>query len=100
MRASYGERRNSVVAGLLLLLLRGILLWVVVPLSVCVWPFVYIPLRRSRVRLGQFLGWVDLNLMAALSQIVLRPLFRDPVPWVAWGEMAGVTHRVRLIDAA
>lgn len=52
------------------------------------------------VGLRQFLGWVDLNLMAFLSRIVLRPLFRDPVPWIGWREMAHVTHRVRFIDGA
>lgn len=93
-------RRNSFVAGLLLLLLRGVLLWAVVPLAVCVWPFTYMRLRRVRIGFGQFLGWVDLNLMASLSQIVLRPLFRDPVSWVAWKEMPRVTHRVGWLDPA
>jgi hypothetical protein len=86
------------MAGLLLLFLRGILLWAIVPLAMCMWPFTYPSLRRSGVGIGQFLGWVDLNLMASLSQIVLRPLFRGPVPWVRWPEMPHVTHRLRFID--
>lgn len=94
------RRKNSIVAGLLLLLVRGVLLWAVIPLAICVWLFAYLRLRRAGVGLGQFLGWVDLNLMASLSQIALRPLFRDPVPWVGWREMPGVTHRLRLIDPA
>lgn len=93
-------RRNSIVAGLLLLLVRGVLLWAVVPLAMCIWPFAYLRLRGAGVGLGQFLGWVDLNLMACLSQLVLRPLFREPVPWVAWRAMPQVTHRLRLIDPA
>ena len=93
-------RSNSFLAGLLLLLLRGVLLWAVVPLAMCMWPFAYPSLQRSGVGLGQFLGWVDLNLMACLSQIVLRPLFREPVPWVGWREMPHVTHRLQFIDAA
>lgn len=93
-------RRNSPIAGLLLLLMRGILLWAVVPLAICVWPFAYPGLRRKGIGLGQYLGWVDVNLMASLSQVVLRPLFRSPVPWVAWREMSQVTHRLRLIDPA
>ena len=93
-----GGWNNSVIAGLLLLTLRGVLLWAVVPLAICSWPFAYLGLRRSGVRFGQFLGWVDLNLAASLSQIILRPVFRDPLPWVAWREMPHVTHRVQFID--
>jgi hypothetical protein len=95
-----GGRRNSFIAGLLLLLVRGVLLWVVIPIAICAWPFVYPRLRKKGVGFGQFLGWVDLNLMASLSQTVLRPLFRAPVEWVAWREMPEVTHRVAWNDPA
>ncbi len=100
MSAGNNMRSNSVIGGLLLLLLRGILLWLTVPLAICAWPFAYVTLSRSGVKFGQFLGWVDLNLMAFLSRIVLRLLFRDPLPWVPWREMSRVTHRLRFIDAA
>jgi hypothetical protein len=32
-------------------------------------------------RFGQFLGWVDLNLIALVARIVLRPFFRAPPLW-------------------
>ncbi|HEY2640706.1 MAG TPA: hypothetical protein VGI66_12590 [Streptosporangiaceae bacterium] len=100
MSETDGGPRNPFIAGLLLLLVRGVLLWAVIPVAMCLWPFAYPGLRKHGVRFGEFLGWVDLNLMASLSQIVLRPLFRDPLPWVAWREMPHVTHRVRWIDPA
>lgn len=86
------------LAGITLLLLRGILLWLVVPITVLVWVPTSLRLHRRGVTLGQFLGWVDLNLIALLAHTLLRPLFRDPPPWVPVVEMPGVTHRVGLLD--
>lgn len=42
--------RNSIVGGLLILLARCILLWLVVPIASLVWVFVAIRLRRSGIR--------------------------------------------------
>jgi len=64
MTVNHPEQRNPVVGGLLVLLVRGVLLWLVVPLAALVWLFVAIPLRRSGVRFLQYLGWVDLNLLS------------------------------------
>lgn len=94
------QRRNPAVAGLLLLLLRGVLLWLVVPVATCTWPVTFVWFRRPRITLGQFLGWSDLNLMALLSRVVLRPFFRAPLPWIPWHAMPHVTHRLRFIDPA
>jgi len=88
------------VSRLLLLLVRGVLLWVVVPVSAVVWLCLAIRLRRRGVGLGRFLGWVDLNLVAALQRTVLRPFFPSPLRWTRWREIETVTHRVGRLDPA
>jgi hypothetical protein len=88
------------IGGLVLLTVRGLLLWVLVPLGVLVWPFVVVLSRKRRVRLGQFLGWLDLNLTSALQRTVVRPFFDAPIPWTPFDEVAGLTHRIRLLDPA
>jgi len=92
--------RLSAAAGLLLLLIRGVLLWLTIPLSVLAWPFMWPVLRRRRVNLGQFLGWVDLNLVASIERSILRPLIRAPFAWTSTLEMSNVTHRIALTDPA
>ncbi len=47
---------------------------------------------------GQFLGWVDLNFIAALQRSLLRPLFRRNLPWTPVRGMRDVTHRVKWTD--
>ena len=88
------------VAGLALLCLRGVLLWIVIPLAVLAWIPVSARLRRRGVKLGQFLGWADLNLMAFLERTILRPLFRFPIQWTPMRVMPEVTHRVGALDLA
>jgi len=70
-KSSYDETmqssRGAVTASLTLLLFRGVLLWLVVPVATCVWVMLAV-LRRRPAGLGQFLGWVDLNLIAALNE--------------------------------
>jgi hypothetical protein len=91
-------RPVPVVSGLMLLILRGILLWIVIPLATLAWLPAGYSLHRRGVSLGQFLGWVDLNLVACLERSILRPLFRAPLPWVPARSMAEVTHRVTWLD--
>jgi hypothetical protein len=57
-------------------------------------------LRRMGVTFGGYLGWVDLNLVAALEHSILRPLFREPLSWTPVRSMPDVTHRVRWLDPA
>lgn len=94
------ERRNSVIGGLVVLLLRGILLWVVIPIAALTWVIVGLRLRRRGVRFAQYLGWVDLNLIAVLQRTVARPLVRYPTDRVPAKSMPQVTHRLRAIDPA
>jgi hypothetical protein len=91
-------RPVAVVGGLMLLFLRGILLWIVIPLAILAWLPAGYSLHRRGVSLGQFLGWVDLNLVACLERTILRPLFRAPLPWVPARSIAAVTHRVSWFD--
>jgi hypothetical protein len=95
-----GQKQNPVLAGLVLLLMRGVLLWIVIPLAVVAWTPAAPWLVLRGVRLGHFLGWVDLNLIAFLSRIVLRPLFRAPAAWVPASAMNQVTHRISAFDLA
>jgi hypothetical protein len=90
--------QNSLAAKLVLVFLRGVLLWPVVPVATVSWLFLWIGLRRRGVSFGQFLGWVDLILIAALSRTVLRPLFRAPPRWVPVKDMPQVTHRLQALD--
>jgi hypothetical protein len=92
------ERRNSIIGGLAVLLIRGVLLWVVVPAATLVWPIVALRFRRRGVTFGRYLGWVDLNLIACLQRTMLRPLVRAPSDWVPAGQMPQVTHRLGATD--
>jgi hypothetical protein len=83
-----------------LLLVRGILLWIVVPLAFVCWLLLAIPLHRRGVTFGKFLGWVDLNLVAFLGRTILRPIVRTPLNWVPASEMPEVKHRLRSHDPA
>lgn len=91
--------RQRFAGGLVLLAVRGLLLWVVVPLGVVAWPLVVLSRRRA-VRLGQFLGWLDLNLTSAIQRTIARPFFEAPLPWTPFDAAAGLTHRIRLLDPA
>jgi hypothetical protein len=93
-------RQTSVPAGVALLLARGVLLWIVVPLAFVCWLVLAIPLRRRGVTLGKFLGWVDLNLVALLGRTILRPIVRTPLDWVPVSGMPEVRHRLRAQDPA
>lgn len=84
--------------GLLLLLIRGVLLWLVVPASLLWWVFAWPFLRRRQVRLSQLLGWVDLNLVAAIECTLLRPLVRSRLAWTPVSAMPTVKHRIGFLD--
>jgi hypothetical protein len=86
------------VAGLSLLIARGILLWIAIPLGFVGWVILTPWLRAPGITLGQFLGWIDINLIAALERGVLRPLFRHPQPWTSARDIAKVRHRIGKLD--
>jgi len=86
----------SIIGAILLLLVRGVLLWVVVPVA-SGWWLIAIPFdamrRRSRVGFSQAIGWADLNLIATLT-------LGRMTPFVRWSEASKVEHRISLIDPA
>lgn len=91
-------RNVSFVGGLTLLFLHGFLMWIVIPLAFFTWLPAWFWLHRRGASLGQFLGWVDLNLTACLERTILRPLFPAPLPWVPARSMVDIRHRVNPLD--
>jgi len=90
------QKGRLIVGGLLLLVCRGLLLWIVVPLSVLAWPVA--ALLSRGVTLGKWLGWVDLNLVSLLQRTIFRRFFSDPVPRVPFAEIQSVRHRIGWTD--
>lgn len=89
-----------VVAGLALLVIRGLLLWVVVPLAVASWLVGWPFWRRNGSSLGNLLGWADLNLIASIERSVLRPFVRKPLSWVTVNDIPNVDHEISFTDLA
>jgi hypothetical protein len=79
-----------------MLLVRGVLLWIVVPVF-AVWWLLASPIdalrNKPHVGLFQTIGWADLNLIALLT------LARQ-TPFVSWSLASKVEHRVSWIDPA
>ena len=90
------SRSVTLIGGLLLLTLRGILIWGYVPLGTLVWLLAYGWLRRP---LGEFLGWLDLNVIVVLQRSVFRPFFQPPTQArVSISKMSTVSHRIGILD--
>ena len=89
------SRDNPVVGLPLLIVIHGLLLWIVVPISVLAW---LVTVAWTRRPLGQFLGWVDVNLVWLLECTVLGPLFpRLTRDLVLARDMHTVKHRINLV---
>ena len=88
------------VPGLLLLLaIRGVLLWIMIPLGIVAWGVTMPWQLKQEISLGQFLGWADNNLTVILERSALRPLF--PVqthPWISARNISNVKHRIGKLD--
>jgi len=88
------------IAWFVLLAVRGLLLWLVVPLAFLLW-LLLTPIRalrhRSFVSPSKVIGWADLNLIAVVGQILIRP-FDRPTSFTPWSGMASVDHRVSVVD--
>lgn len=92
------ERPNWFISQVLLLLVRSLLLWIVIPLAVLVWPLLVPRLERMGVGFRQYLGWVDFNLIVFLQRVVFRPLMRQRDNYVSLESIATIAHRVRFTD--
>ena len=84
----------GLIVGLLELLLHTVLVFYVVAGAFLYWFVAWPWVRRRHVSLGQFLGWVDLNLVAAIEATMLRPFIPTRYPWTPWSELPNVTHRI------
>ena len=82
---------------LALLVIRGVLLWVLVPLATMTWLITLIPflIRRTVVGPRRFIRWFDLNLIAFLSRLLRLDAYQ-PFVGLAAGEVE--SHRVGLLD--
>jgi hypothetical protein len=94
-----GSIPRRFVGTLVLLAVRGLLLWLIVPPALLLWPFLVVPLRKRGVSLGQFLGWLDLNLISAIQRSLGQRFFETPIPWTPFRAAAGLSHRVHMLDA-
>ena len=91
----------NAIAILLLLGVRGVLLWPVVPLAFCLWILLLLPravFGSSYVSPGKVIAWADLNLTAAIGLLLLRPLGKD-VHFTPWSALETIEHRVSIVDA-
>jgi hypothetical protein len=81
-----------------LLAVRGLLLWILIPLGFVLWLLVFS--WTGRVGPGAFLAWLDLNLLAALQRVLLRSASGQPpmprVEFVPLRRLQFVSHRVHL----
>lgn len=86
----------GLVAGLVLLTIRGLLLWFVAPMSFLAWLALSPWMRKRHVTAGQFVGWVDNNMTVFVQRGLLRPLFsRTTTQWIPARDLGRMTHRVR-----
>lgn len=72
-----------VLGGASLLLLRGVMLWILVPLALLTWPVclaVQLVRRKSVPSPVRYVRWWDSALVAVLGNTILRWAF-DPVAW-------------------
>lgn len=82
---------------LVLLTIRGVLLWIVMPVGFVAWLFFHSWIQRAA--LGECLAWYDVNLIAFIQRVLLRLLITEPtVEWVPARGMTDVTQRVKLRD--
>lgn len=94
----HGPTREALgdLSALALLLVRGILLWIFIPIGFALWLLVFS--WTARLGLGEFLGWLDLNLIAALHRVMVRPFNGSRVEFVPVGLIQTVTHRIHIVD--
>ena len=78
----------------MLLTVRHAFLWMVAIVATLVWVAAFPWMLRRGATLGRFLGWIDLNFIAFLEHVILRPFFAAPIPWAPINRMSCVRHRI------
>ena len=97
-RSTVGSK-SGFLAGILLLTVRDVLLRVVLPMGCIAWVLSASRLHKRGVKFGQFLGWIDINLIALIQHSLLRPFYRNAaLPWLSAKEISRLVHRVGLMD--
>lgn len=84
------------IGALLLLFVRGVLLWLIVPVGFLIWLLTF----WRGASCGQVIGWVDWNCIAAIQRTLVRPFLPSRLPWIAWRDRRDVSHRPTLLDPA
>jgi len=94
-----GRQPLEPLPALLMLFSRALLLWILIPLGFAAWVLGSPWFLLKHVSLGQFLGWLDLNLCVALQRGPLRPFIAKPrVKWIPGSKMHQTEHRIRMLD--
>ncbi|MDR2322388.1 MAG: hypothetical protein LBE60_12160 [Microbacterium sp.] len=89
----------TVVAWVVILVIRGIALWLLIPLALLAWLVVHAWVNDASP--GRVIAWYDLNLIAALTNGPFRVLIPavDRPRFIGLTEFATTSrHRVRLND--
>ena len=88
------------IALFVLLVVRGWLLWLVIPLAFLGW-LVMSPIRvvlsKPYIALGKLIGWMDMNLTAAIGKVLVRPFGRRS-DFTPSSRVLSIEHRVSIID--
>jgi hypothetical protein len=93
-----GRQPLEPLPALLLLSARGLLLWILIPLGIAAWVLGSPWFLLKHISLGQFLGWLDLNLCVALQRGPLRPFVAKPrADWIHGSKMDQTEHRIRIL---
>ncbi|MFF2493447.1 hypothetical protein [Agromyces sp. NPDC058064] len=84
---------------LALLLIRGLLLWILIPVGTVLWLIVFG--WTAHVSLGTLLGWLDLNLTVVLHRVMVLPVRgKNTLPrpeFVPMRHIHSVKHRVHIV---
>jgi len=88
------------IALFVLLVVRGWLLWLVIPITFLVWlvmSSIRLTLRKPYITPGKLIGWADMNVTAAIGQMLVRP-FGQRSDFTPWSKVLSVEHRVSIVD--
>lgn len=87
------------IALFVLLLIRGWLLWLVIPATFLGWLVmspIRLILRKPFITPGKLISWADMNLTAAIGWVLVRP-FGPRGDFTPWSKVLSVEHRVSII---